>query len=215
MPKRRANMRFLAAGILFLIAVALFAWRPALHSTLGYILLLSSFPIASLAVRVLASGTSWARGSNGESQVLTALRNLPDNYTAVSNWKLPDTKNGDVDLLILGPHGVLVIEVKNFGAQYECDNDVWVNIKPNGYRVRIKSPSLQIKRNTKAVKSHLRQFGWSGPVQGVLVMRPRSNIRILASSVDIIDWSSIEAYINRLPTSNNIPLTSWFKPDRG
>ena len=163
----------------------------------------------------LASGTSWARGRNGESQVLTALRNLPDNYTAVSNWKLPDTKNGDVDLLILGPHGVLVIEVKNFGAQYECDNDVWVNIKPHGYRVRIKSPSLQIKRNTKAVKSHLRQFGWSGPVQGVLVMRPRSNIRILASSVDIIDWSSIEAYINRLPTSNYIPLISWFKPDRG
>ena len=80
-------------------------------------------------VRALRNHNRWHRGTSGEDAVLQTLRGLPDGYTAVANFVAPGTRQGDMDLLVLGPAGVLVIEVKSYTGRFACAGDLWFTVE--------------------------------------------------------------------------------------
>lgn len=62
-------------------------------------------------------GDNGSRGSEGEEKVMQKIKEVygPD-YKVYKNFKIPGRK-WDIDFVIIGPKGVLVLEVKNYTGQ--------------------------------------------------------------------------------------------------
>lgn len=61
-------------------------------------------------------GRSWRIGYEGERRVQASLQSLSNEYIAVTSFVVPGTKQGDVDLLLIGRMGVLVVEIKAYAG---------------------------------------------------------------------------------------------------
>ncbi len=91
------------------------------------------------------------RGRLGEEAVTTQLRSLPDDYYLVNDITLG--RRGNVDHVLIGPCGVVVIETKRIGGRIRCEGDDWY---VNGFRRR--SISRQANAAAVAVKETLRRW---------------------------------------------------------
>ncbi|HKV83584.1 MAG TPA: nuclease-related domain-containing protein, partial [Ktedonobacterales bacterium] len=66
-------------------------------------------------------GENWAKGSNGEDILAETLADrFGDEYTLLRNYTppAPSAIGGDIDAVLLGPHGVIVFEVKAWTGEY-------------------------------------------------------------------------------------------------
>ena len=128
-------------------------------------------------VRALRNYNRWHRGTEGEDAVLQTLRGLPDAYTVVANFVPPGTRQGDLDLLVLGPAGVLVVEVKSYTGRYACHGDAWFSVRAGGVRRPLKSSvSRQLKRAGKSVAHYLADCDVQVPLHTAAVFRAWSVI---------------------------------------
>jgi serine/threonine protein kinase len=89
--------------------------------------------------------------NNGERRALAYLRDhLPDTYTVLHNFEL---KQGDIwfeiDLAIIAPHAVYVVDVKSTGGEIHVDGGKW---QPEG-RTPFNSPLPKLRQNAKVLKS--------------------------------------------------------------
>lgn len=143
-----------------------------------------------------------AAGLAGEQLVATGLgRKLGDEWTLIRGYR---NRRGEIDHLLLGPRGVVAIEVKYRNATVHCDGDDWRFDKYDNYgnlreQGRLadgggRSPSLQLNEPADALQELLRARGHAVPVQRVLMFtHPRSRIGHLrratvhvATSVDFV-----------------------------
>lgn len=105
------------------------------------------------------------KGEEGEQQVRDELQQLDESYTVLHNLWL-DGGLGDIDHVVIAPHGIYVLETKNWEADIEIDEDtayydIWEADR---------SPSNQVKRNAKTVQSTLESHGINVPfVKPILV----------------------------------------------
>ncbi len=151
-------------------------------------------------VRALRNFNRWHRGAEGEEAVLHTLRGLPDGYTAVANFVPPGTHQGDMDLLLLGPAGILVIEVKSYTGRYACHGDSWFSIPASGSRQPLRgSVSRQLKRAGKAVSHYLVDCDAHVPVHTVAVFRAGAELEMTRPTVSIVFERSLCDYILSLP----------------
>lgn len=79
-----------------------------------------------LAIRRIA----WTRlqrvrkGRLGERLIANLLRQLSDDYYLVNDVTLPD-RRGNIDHVVVGPCGVVVIETIRIAGRIRCDGDAW------------------------------------------------------------------------------------------
>jgi len=91
------------------------------------------------------------RGIEGEATVTELLGRLPDDYFLINDVKLPGSR-GNVDHVLIGPCGIVVIETKRYGGVIACRRDYWsVNGRPIG------SITRQVTRGAMGVKAFLRR----------------------------------------------------------
>ncbi len=99
-----------------------------------------------------AGYSTWVRGYQGEKQVKMLLSALPDTFTLVTAFAAPNSKQGDTDAVLIGPHGVLVMEVKTYAGCIEFESGKWYRRTSNNYRIALRAnPSAQAKRNEASV----------------------------------------------------------------
>lgn len=164
-------------------------------------------------VRALRNYNRYCRGSEGEDAVLHTLRGLPDSCTAVANFVAPGTKQGDMDLLVLGPAGILVIEVKSYTGRYACDGDLWFSVAPDGARRPLRgSVSRQLKRAGKAVRHYLVDCDLSVPVHTAAVFRAGAELDLTRPTVPIVAESALLGYILALPDAPRPALAADLMP---
>ncbi|TSC89215.1 MAG: hypothetical protein G01um10143_596 [Parcubacteria group bacterium Gr01-1014_3] len=61
-------------------------------------------------------------GKEGEEKILNMLKEtLDDSYIYVPNYIIPNTRIGDIDGLLLGPKGVIILEVKNYSGVFDFE----------------------------------------------------------------------------------------------
>lgn len=204
LAQSKTRSHWLDAGFFIVVAGGL-ALFPASDPQTNLILKVAAALMFAFAVGSLNRSLNWYFGDRGEQKTLQQLSELPDDYLAISNVILPNTKRGDIDMLLLGPHGVLVIEVKTYADNYAANGDDWVNIKENGYRMKIKSPSRQLKGNVKAVERFLNQRGVAAAVHGVLAMNDGFRGKIEAPTVAIKKRSELADYVRSLPGKPDWP----------
>jgi hypothetical protein len=126
-----------------------------------------------------------AAGLTGEELVATALdRKLDDDWTLIRGYR---NRRGEIDHVLLGPRGLVAIEVKYRNATVHCDGDDWRFDKYDNYGNLVeqgrmadgrgRSPSLQLNEPADALEELLRSRGHPVPVQRVVLLtHPRSRI---------------------------------------
>jgi hypothetical protein len=106
--------------------------------------------VASIAGKARSRLRRVTRGIRGEALVAERLQSLPDDYFLLNDVVLPG-QPGNIDHVVIGPCGVVVIETKNFSGAVESQlNNAWF---VNGRRAR--SVSKQANRGAIAVREAL------------------------------------------------------------
>lgn len=150
-------------------------------------------------VKAMRNYNRYLRGLEGEDAALAVLQGLPDTYACISNFVVPGTRHGDSDLLVVGPFGVLVIEVKSYTGRYACHGDSWFRVHENDTKQPLRtSVSRQLKRNIKAVQHYLVDCEVCAPVHGVAVFKSTAQLDLVHPTVPILTHETIAAHIEAL-----------------
>src|SRR3989441_3756838 len=129
-----------SAGII--VAVEIPGGRP-LYLAAGCVAVLTALRLGGPVARRLRNVR---KGRLGERLVVDLLRGLPDDYWLVNDVTL-GLAHGNIDHVLIGPCGVVVIETKRFAGNIRCWGDDW---SIDGY-VR-KSVSRQVNSGACAVR---------------------------------------------------------------
>lgn len=128
-----------------------------------------------------------AAGVEGEQFVADELgRTLGDDWVLLRGYK---NSRGEIDHLLLGPKGMVAIEVKNINGTVHCDGDSWRVDKYDRYGnlveqysigdrgARQRSPSVQLNEPADALEEFLRSRGQDvGVLRVVLLAHPKSKV---------------------------------------
>jgi nuclease-like protein len=145
----------------------LLAW---LRATLAVRRLRRQAPAQSRATQPLSNEESKLQaGLAGEEFVATELgRQLKDDWVLLRGYH---NKRGEIDQLLLGPRGLVAIEVKNINGTVHCDGDRWRIDKYDRYGnlveqsqvldhgQRRRSPSEQLNEPADLLTEFLRSRG--------------------------------------------------------
>jgi Nuclease-related domain len=143
-------------------------------------------------------------GMAGEEMAAIGLgRLLGDDWTLLRGYR---NRGGEIDQLLLGPGGLIAIEVKHRNATVHCDGDEWWFDKYDRYgnlvdqgRIRDRrgrSPSAQLNEPASLLEEFLRSRGCPARIERVVLLtHPRSRIgtcrnptvRMATSADDIIE----------------------------
>jgi len=180
-------------GIVF-ISVILFSFA-------GYI-------VAGQRYNVLISGY------RGERSLIRTVKKLGGNYSVFTNLQIRYKKNrSEIDLLIIGENGLLIIEVKNHSGVIigKSSDETWIQRKyyRNGKTAEIimYNPFTQIKRQREILKNILRANGFDVWVDCVLFFSGMASLRLNLSGNDNVVNSENEliGFINGYKSKT--PLT--------
>jgi len=138
---RSARLIIAGAGTVGAVALSV-----VLHPLVGVAFGIAVAPTAAMAHRSLHR---IIKGIRGETAVAELLRSLPDDYFLFNDVALPGHP-GNIDHVVVGPCGVLVIETKNFSGSGESHGNAWF---VNGHRAG--SVSKQANRGAIAVREAL------------------------------------------------------------
>lgn len=193
--RRRRNRGIACIAIL---SVGLIAWL-----TIGF----TAKPpmwlcFIGLGALVLAGRLAWSvlscgLGASGENRAEKAIRSLDDRYRLIRNWT-PDDSGGDIDLLLLGPFGALVIECKTYAVPIQCFGDFWACRFHDGKWRKIKNYSRQLARNVSRIKRLT-----DGPVCGVIVFNDHADLMVKHPTVKIIRRHSLLEHVKALPEAEH------------
>lgn len=139
----------------------------------------------------------WSAGSQGEQLVKAKLAGvLGDEFTLVSGYK---NQKGEIDQILVGPNGVICIEIKYLNGHISCVGDVWSrdrydqcgNLVESNLPIRDKGgrgPSAQLNESANRLEEFLRQrMGIERVCRAVVFAHEGSVLRsIRAPTVDVV-----------------------------
>lgn len=142
--------------------------------------------------RVREAWPMW-RGHRGEVLVVRLLSQLDERHVCLTNYSPPGAKQGDIDVVVAGPFGVLVLEVKSHSQPVRCIGEKWSALKADGSWRAIKSASEQAQRNAKRVAKLIK-----APVFPLVVIGNWVPLQATDPAVPIVRRSELLEYIARL-----------------
>jgi len=117
---------------------------------------------------------AFTKGAEGEQKVRRILKNLPPNYSTLSDFV--NGQKGNIDFVVVGPTGVFTIEAKNYrGGNITFQNGV---LYRNDYPFK-KDVLKQTYAESKYLSEYLyKSLGLSFPVTPILVFtNPYTKLR--------------------------------------
>lgn len=130
------------------------------------------------------------RGLQGEQALIWFLAQRLDNrYLLLRNYTPPPPfrTGGDIDGVLMGPHGVTVFEVKAWRGVFRCDGDAWLFLPRDrsAWEPGRKNPIEQARYATSRVKGTLALAGLRDTrVEPVLVVAdPRMRVEVVGEPV--------------------------------
>jgi hypothetical protein len=187
-------------GVLAAVIVGVI-WHPAL----SIVPLLIAARQAKPAYKKL---THFRSGITGEQDVTRLLAKLPDEYVVVNDVMLPGQR-GNVDHVVLGPCGIVVIETKRYRGSIACRRGRWFQ---NGRPLR--NVGKQAKHGAVAIREFLcteypelrsTALRWVDSI--VVFTHPLCRLEIDRPGITMIRFSELlevmlaKGHRNRLPAS--------------
>lgn len=126
-------------------------------------------------------------GMEGEQAATDIVSRLPDTYTVFHGLQVTyEGKRSELDMVVVGPSGVYVIEVKNLNGAIRGNHEdkYWVQHKigrrGTPYQKELYSPVRQVRTHVFRLAGVLRSAGISVFVQdGVLFTNPEADVQLL------------------------------------
>jgi hypothetical protein len=99
-------------------------------------------------------------GRDGEELVVRQLVNcLNSRWFVFRNVVLPG-HSGDLDIVLVGPGGTWVLEVKAYSGDFRVENGRWSKLTSNGHWARVKfGPGAQVVENAKRLCNFFKDNG--------------------------------------------------------
>jgi len=178
-----------AAGVLALS-------QPDQTMWLGAVLAVSTL----LGVHRLVPSFARGMGRRRERSVLERLQELSDDYSVRTDWSVPGVAKGEVDAVVFGPHGVLLLELRTLEPDVVCEGDKWFAVRSDGTRRLLRSLSNQLRDNRKSVERYLRRQGIAVPVLEAMIVSDRSG-ELRGATAPVVRDYEIAAYVHGLPSA--------------
>jgi len=106
-----------------------------------------------------------SKGHEGEEIVSLEMKNILDEkYTVYQNFKIPGRKF-DIDFLIVGPKGVIAMEVKNYSDRLLFFEDKIIKVRGEGYTRTVTElygnydPRNKLKNHCFSLNNYLQTMG--------------------------------------------------------
>lgn len=108
----------------------------------------------------------WNAGNDGEKRVADILSTrFSDDWTMISGYR---NQGGEIDKLLVGPEGIIAIEIKFINGRIFCNGDRWWRDKYDRYGNLVESnltiadkkgrgPSMQVNASTDRLQAFLNQ----------------------------------------------------------
>ncbi|MDO8585263.1 MAG: nuclease-related domain-containing protein [bacterium] len=146
--------------------------------------------------KILIEAGSAKLGFKGEDKVAEWLEeSLPtDKYSILRNVTLPEHKF-DIDFVIIGPQGVIVLEVKNFSDQRTFIEDEYYQVK-DGQRYVLSvdfDPRFQVQLHVYYLRKYLEDNGLRDVRILKAIVFPKSDAANVIGSVGVYIASGLDA----------------------
>jgi len=146
------------------------------------------------------------KGQRGEDSVVNALTQfLGDEYIYIPNYIIPNSRIGDMDGLIIGPKGVIILEIKNWEGIFRISGrDVYRRLRADIYKLYRKNPFVQVYRCNESLRKLLAYKGMNTRVIPVVVLVSGKISAITGKTeIYITEVEKLVNYILGLPPISN------------
>lgn len=154
----------------------------------------------------LRSKSTFHTGTQGEDEVAAELCDLSDKYTYIRNFKISMSDKWDIDAVMVGPKGVLAIEIKNWKGRFEIREDGIYIYRDK--RAEFYKDDLNIqKKRAMDLQAHFRQMGYDIEVRPLFIL---ANDNIFYTRKNIGAW--VTTGRKSLETITGLPDKRQFTP---
>lgn len=143
-------------------------------------------------------------GVKGEEETLRMMKSLPDSYSVFPNVHVRGEEGSrELDLVVVGPNGVFVVEVKNHNGtiQGNADDQEWIQHKTGKgggkYSSQMKNPLKQVSGQVYALSRNLKAINVNAWVEG-LVFFSNNNVNLNVRGADKSVFSDGQKLRNRI-----------------
>jgi hypothetical protein len=138
-------------------------------------MLLAAFiipPLMNIAQSLQEDLEFFKYGKEGENKVLQILEeSLDDNFTYITNYVIPNTRIGDIDGLLIGPKGIVILEIKNYAGIFRISGgDMYRKLKGDVFKLYKKNPFKQIKKQKEYLDKFLHEKGIDVKITPIVVL---------------------------------------------
>jgi len=195
--------------VLSVILLTLFVASLQKYLWIAIVLGIASFFISKEQLdSVVKEIENFRYGEEGEKAILKTLRDTMDSsYAYIPNYTIPNTKIGDVDGLLIGPKGIVILEIKNWSGVFRISgSDVYRRIKRDIFKLYCKSPFKQIVQQEKYLEKFLNEKGIDVRTVPVIVFTERGKIYAFSgqTGVYITEQNKLANHLFKLP-----PIPDW------
>lgn len=149
----------------------------------------SAYPSCPRPPAISQQETVWNAGSEGERRVSEVLQQvLSEDWMVVNGYK---NSGGEIDKLLIGPAGILAMEIKNVNGKVSCVGDSWWRDKYDKYGNLVESrlpiadkrgrgPSAQVNAAADRLQAFLaKRSGIQWVSRAVIFSHPSASIEQL------------------------------------
>ena len=172
----------LALLITAMVGLSVGGWPVAIAA--GALVLAAAKGVVAKIIRRLRATR---KGRLGEGLTSQLIARLPDDYYLINDVA---AQHGNIDHVVVGPCGILVIETKRVAGEIACDGDRWsVKGRP------VRSWSKQAKAGAVAVKTLLRtrceELREEYVKAAVVLVDPRCRVKVNRATVAVVRFSEL------------------------
>lgn len=128
---------------------------PQLVFGFGFVVLIVFGPQALMRIlnaRIDRKIEEFRKGQIGEERVLnTIMSTLDGHWQVFRNLELPGRRQGDIDMVLVGPKGIWVLEIKHYQGVYRNTGDQWERRFRGKWLSAFANPTRQAKRNAASL----------------------------------------------------------------
>lgn len=129
------------------------------------------------------------QGPGEKNTVEHLVKSLPDGWHVIPNRKLPNKQQDDVDIWVLSPNKLFVIEVKYWGPDLILGDQRWTVIKKGNYISERSNPLLLTAHKAKRAASWIRE-----KIPAYREVMGRQVVPIVILSHPEVDWKVKPGY---------------------
>lgn len=150
---------------------------------------------------------SFEQGREGEERVVNTLMNaLPNGWYIFRNFVLP-TENEDIDVVLVGPAGIVAMEVKNYTGEVKFERGrCYVRTAHGNFYRQRRGASGQVRNSAVKLNSFLKEKGIasSNYVKPMVVMSGESAVEVAATRTDVCTVTGLRTRLNDMTAQEKL-----------